>query len=152
MFNELSCSEQGLVNFSKAKVTLRRLPPIPPARNLPIHMNPISLRVIVDEAPIVAIVRRPKVDPIRCIEHLFQHGIRLIEITMDSMNAADVLKHFRSRVPANCLLGAGTVTSVSLAETALEAGASFIVARPLNHLVRSATQPARHVEPNTSRS
>ena len=90
-------------------------------------MNAVSLRVIVDGAPIVAIVRRPKVDPIRCIEHLFQHGIRLVEVTMDSVNAADVLKHFRSRVPANCLLGAGTVTSVDLAKTALEAGASFIV-------------------------
>ena len=48
-------------------------------------MNQISLRSIVDEAPIVAIVRRPKVDPVRCIEHLFQNGIRLIEITMDTM-------------------------------------------------------------------
>jgi hypothetical protein len=28
------------------------------------------LQSIVDEAPIVAIVRRPKVDPVRCIEHL----------------------------------------------------------------------------------
>jgi 2-keto-3-deoxy-6-phosphogluconate aldolase len=44
----------------------------------------ISLSSIVNEAPIVAIVRRPKVDPVRCIEHLFQHGIRLVEITMDS--------------------------------------------------------------------
>jgi hypothetical protein len=39
-------------------------------------MNQISLSSIVNEAPIVAIVRRPEVDPARCIEHLFQHGIR----------------------------------------------------------------------------
>ena len=95
-------------------------------------MNQISLSSIVDEAPIVAIVRRPKVDPVRCIEHLFQHGIRLIEITMDTADAVEVLEYFRSRVPANCLLGAGTVTDVELAEAALGAGASFIVTPNIN--------------------
>jgi len=98
-------------------------------------MNAVSLKAIVEEAPVVAIVRRPKVDPIRCIEHLFQHDIRLVEITMDSANAADVLKHFRSRVPANCLLGAGTVTTVGLAEIALDAGASFVVTPNLDQEV-----------------
>jgi len=37
------------------------------------------------------------------------------------------LEYFRTRVPAECLLGAGTVTDVELAEAALGAGASFIV-------------------------
>ena len=95
-------------------------------------MNQISLRSIVDEAPIVAIVRRPKVDPVRCIEHLFQNGIRLIEITMDTSGAVEVLESLRSRVPANCLLGAGTVTDEALAEAALAAGASFIVTPNIN--------------------
>ena len=95
-------------------------------------MNQISVRTIVDEAPIVAIVRRPKVDPVRCIEHLFTHGIRLIEITMDTSGAVEVLEHLRSRVPANCLLGAGTVTDVARAEAALAAGASFIVTPNIN--------------------
>jgi 2-dehydro-3-deoxyphosphogluconate aldolase/(4S)-4-hydroxy-2-oxoglutarate aldolase len=76
---------------------------------------------------IVAIVRRPKVDPVRRIEHLFQHGIRLVEVTMDTSDAVEVLEYFRTRVPAKCLLGAGTVTDVELAEAALGAGASFIV-------------------------
>src|SRR6201998_4749687 len=95
-------------------------------------MNQISLTSIVAEAPIVAIVRRPKVDPVRCVEHLFKHGIRLVEITMDTSGAVEVLEHFRSRVPANCLLGAGTVTDVELAEAALGAGASFIVTPNIN--------------------
>src|ERR1700739_909286 len=90
-------------------------------------MNQIPIRTIVDEAPIVAIVRRPKVDPVRCIEHLFQNGIRLIEITMDTAGAVEVLESLRSRVPANCLLGAGTVTDVALAEAALAAGATLFV-------------------------
>jgi|SRR5271165_4923273 len=90
-------------------------------------MSRISLQSIVGETPIIAIVRRPKVDPVRCIEHLFQNGIRLIEITMDTPAAVEVLESQRSRVPANALLGAGTVTDMARAEAALAAGASFIV-------------------------
>ncbi|MBV9644957.1 MAG: bifunctional 4-hydroxy-2-oxoglutarate aldolase/2-dehydro-3-deoxy-phosphogluconate aldolase [Verrucomicrobia bacterium] len=95
-------------------------------------MDQISFRSIIDQVPIVAIVRRPKVDPIRCIEHLFEHGIRLVEITMDSSDAVEVLEYFRSCIPANCFLGAGTVTDVGLAEAALGAGASFVVTPNIN--------------------
>ena len=95
-------------------------------------MKSNSIRSIVQEAPVVAIVRRPKVDPIRCVEHLFQAGMRLVEITMDTAGAAELLKSLRSHVPANALLGAGTVTDVSLAEAALAAGADFLVTPNLN--------------------
>jgi 2-dehydro-3-deoxyphosphogluconate aldolase/(4S)-4-hydroxy-2-oxoglutarate aldolase len=95
-------------------------------------MNTLSVQSIVNEAPVVAIVRRPKVDPVRCIEHLFKVGIRLVEITMDSAGAVDVLESLRSRVPSDALLGAGTVTDVARAEAALAAGATFIVTPNLN--------------------
>jgi 2-dehydro-3-deoxyphosphogluconate aldolase / (4S)-4-hydroxy-2-oxoglutarate aldolase len=95
-------------------------------------MNSNSVQSIVQEAPVVAIVRRPKVDPIRCVEHLFQAGMRLVEITMDTAGAAELLKSLRAHVPANALLGAGTVTDVTLAEAALAAGAEFLVTPNLN--------------------
>lgn len=95
-------------------------------------MKTISVQSIVTEAPVVAIVRRPKVDPIRCIEHLFRTGIRLVEITMDTHGAVDILKSLRSRVPSDALLGAGTVTDVVRAEAALAAGATFLVTPNLN--------------------
>jgi 2-dehydro-3-deoxyphosphogluconate aldolase/(4S)-4-hydroxy-2-oxoglutarate aldolase len=95
-------------------------------------MNTLSVQSIVKEAPVVGIVRRPKVDPVRCIEHLFQVGIRLVEITMDTVGAVDVLKSLRSRIPSDALLGAGTVTDVARAEAALAAGATFIVTPNLN--------------------
>jgi 2-dehydro-3-deoxyphosphogluconate aldolase/(4S)-4-hydroxy-2-oxoglutarate aldolase len=95
-------------------------------------MNNIPLQSIVNEAPVVAIVRRPKVDPVRCIEHLFQAGIRLVEITMDTPSAIDILKSLQSRIPANTLLGAGTITDVARAESALAAGATFLVTPNLN--------------------
>src|ERR1700726_5100878 len=90
-------------------------------------MNQISVRTIVNEAPVIAIVRRPKVDPIRCIEYLFQAGIRLVEITMDTASAVEILRSLQSGVPSDALLGAGTVTDVARAEAALAAGAAFLV-------------------------
>src|ERR1700733_11370319 len=95
-------------------------------------MKTLSIQSIVKEAPVVGIVRRPKVDPVRCIEHLFQAGIRLVEITMDTVGAVDILESLRSRVPSDALLGAGTVTDVARAEAALAAGATFIVTPNLN--------------------
>jgi 2-dehydro-3-deoxyphosphogluconate aldolase/(4S)-4-hydroxy-2-oxoglutarate aldolase len=95
-------------------------------------MSNILVQSIVKEAPVVAIVRRPKVDPVRCIEHLFQTGIRLVEITMDTPDAIAILKSLSSRVPTNGLLGAGTVTDVTLAEAAIAAGATFLVTPNLN--------------------
>jgi 2-dehydro-3-deoxyphosphogluconate aldolase / (4S)-4-hydroxy-2-oxoglutarate aldolase len=96
------------------------------------HMNNSPVQSIVNEAPVVAIVRRPKVDPVRCIEHLFQAGIRMVEITMDTPEAVHILKSVQSQVPANALLGAGTVTDVARAEAALAAGATFLVTPNLN--------------------
>jgi 2-dehydro-3-deoxyphosphogluconate aldolase / (4S)-4-hydroxy-2-oxoglutarate aldolase len=95
-------------------------------------MNSLSVQAIVSEAPVVAIVRRPKVDPIRCIEHLFQAGIRLVEITMDTASAVEILRSLQSGVPSDALLGAGTVTDVARAEAALAAGAAFLVTPNLN--------------------
>jgi 2-dehydro-3-deoxyphosphogluconate aldolase/(4S)-4-hydroxy-2-oxoglutarate aldolase len=93
-------------------------------------MSPVQS--IVSEAPVVAIVRRPKVDPVRCVEHLFQAGIRLVEITMDTAGAVEILQTLRSRVPSDALLGAGTVTDVVRAKAALAAGAAFLVTPNLN--------------------
>ena len=95
-------------------------------------MNSLSVQSIVDEAPVIAIVRRPKVDPIRCIEHFFQAGIRLVEITMDTASAVEILRSLQSGVPSDALLGAGTVTDVARAEAALAAGAAFLVTPNLN--------------------
>jgi 2-dehydro-3-deoxyphosphogluconate aldolase / (4S)-4-hydroxy-2-oxoglutarate aldolase len=90
-------------------------------------MNSIPIQSIVNEAPVVAIVRRPKVDPARCVEHLFQAGIRLVEITMDTEDAEQILKSLGPSVPSKALLGAGTVTDLVRAEAALAAGATFFV-------------------------
>jgi 2-dehydro-3-deoxyphosphogluconate aldolase/(4S)-4-hydroxy-2-oxoglutarate aldolase len=76
-------------------------------------------------APVVAILRRPQIDVYACVGMLFGRGIRLIEMTMDSAGAADVIRNVRR--PAGAMFGAGTVTHPSLAEEALAAGADFLV-------------------------
>src|ERR1700731_1177674 len=111
-------------------------------------MSNILVQSIVKEAPVVAIVRRPKVDPVRCIEHLFQTGIRLVEITMDTPDAIAILKSLSSRVPTNGLLGAGTVTDVTLAEAAIAAGATFLVTPNLNlDVIRTGRPPGVSIFP-----
>jgi 2-dehydro-3-deoxyphosphogluconate aldolase/(4S)-4-hydroxy-2-oxoglutarate aldolase len=95
-------------------------------------MNSSPLHPIVRDAPVVAIVRRPLVDPIRCVENLFEAGIRLVEITMDTPGATEILASMQSGIPSNALLGAGTVTDIARAEAALATGASFIVTPNLN--------------------
>ncbi len=95
-------------------------------------MTTSPLHPIVRDAPVVAIVRRPLVDPVRCVENLFEAGIRLVEITMDTPGATEILASMRSGIPSNALLGAGTVTDIARAEAALATGASFIVTPNLN--------------------
>ena len=95
-------------------------------------MNNSPIHAIVSDAPVVAIVRRPKVDPVRCVENLFEAGIRLVEVTMDTPGATEILASMRSGIPSNALLGAGTVTDIARAQAALAAGASFLVTPNLN--------------------
>jgi 2-dehydro-3-deoxyphosphogluconate aldolase/(4S)-4-hydroxy-2-oxoglutarate aldolase len=95
-------------------------------------MNSSPLHPIVCDAPVVAIVRRPLVDPVRCVENLFEAGIRLVEVTMDTHGATEILASMRCGIPSNALLGAGTVTDIARAEAALATGASFIVTPNLN--------------------
>jgi 2-dehydro-3-deoxyphosphogluconate aldolase / (4S)-4-hydroxy-2-oxoglutarate aldolase len=99
--------------------------PVPPS-------NSHSFHAIAKVAPVVAIIRRPKVDPIRCVEMLFEAGIRLVEITIDTSGAIDLIKSLKSAVPSDGLLGAGTVTDLKRLDAALVAGASFVVTPSLN--------------------
>ncbi len=77
------------------------------------------------QAPVIAILRRPKVDPYACAELLYSRGLRLIEMTMESDGVLDVIRQLRR--PDGCQFGAGTVTHPGLARQAVEAGADFLV-------------------------
>ncbi|MGA8658723.1 MAG: bifunctional 4-hydroxy-2-oxoglutarate aldolase/2-dehydro-3-deoxy-phosphogluconate aldolase [Chthoniobacterales bacterium] len=101
-------------------------------------MNPF-LRLL-GEAPVVAILRRPRLDLSRCVDLLVESGIALIEITMDSDQAVPFLSSVRHRQSDRTLFGAGTVTSIELLEAAVQAGARFFVTPNFNPAVISAAR------------
>jgi 2-dehydro-3-deoxyphosphogluconate aldolase / (4S)-4-hydroxy-2-oxoglutarate aldolase len=82
-------------------------------------------------APLVAILRRPRVDIDVCAGALIDAGVRFVEVTIDSPAAvpflASAAKNFKGG-----LFGAGTVTVPELAEKAIRAGAQFLVTPNFN--------------------
>ncbi|MBV9488705.1 MAG: bifunctional 4-hydroxy-2-oxoglutarate aldolase/2-dehydro-3-deoxy-phosphogluconate aldolase, partial [Verrucomicrobia bacterium] len=84
-----------------------------------------ELAEILQATPVIAILRRPKVEVYACVEMLLAHGLRLIEMTMDSPGAAEVIRNIKR--PAGTMFGAGTVTDPGRAAEALAAGADFLV-------------------------
>ena len=84
------------------------------------------------EAKITAVVRTKTAEQaVQTAQALYDAGIRLVEITFTVPNAAEVIGRVAALKPAGCLVGAGTVTTVNQAESALAAGAQFIVG-PVN--------------------
>lgn len=101
------------------------------------------------EEGLVAIVRikDPKV-LIRVAEAIEAGGVHVIEFTMTTPNALDVIKEFSPQVGDRVLLGAGTVLDVETGRAALLAGAQFLVAPNLNpELIRLARRYSKLVIP-----
>jgi len=76
--------------------------------------------------PVVAILRRPRVEVEVCVRVLIEAGIRFIEVTIDSAGCLPFLETSASNFKG-AVFGAGTVTVPELAEKAIRAGARFLV-------------------------
>jgi 2-dehydro-3-deoxyphosphogluconate aldolase/(4S)-4-hydroxy-2-oxoglutarate aldolase len=79
--------------------------------------------------PVVAILRAAGAG--RFVEVgrvLYEGGVRAIEVTLTSEGALEAFGRLREELPADALLGVGTVRSVGDAELALAAGAAYLVA------------------------
>ncbi len=84
------------------------------------------------EAKLTAVVRtKTAEEAVRTAQALYAAGIRLVEITFTVPDAAAVIEAVAAEKPANCLVGAGTVTTGVQAREALAAGAQFVVG-PVN--------------------
>ena len=59
---------------------------------------------------------------------LYEGGVRAIEVTLTSEGALEAFARLREELPADALLGVGTVRSVADAERALAAGATYLIA------------------------
>jgi 2-dehydro-3-deoxyphosphogluconate aldolase/(4S)-4-hydroxy-2-oxoglutarate aldolase len=89
----------------------------------------------VREIGIIPVVSIPKLeDALPLAEALIEGGCGCAEITFRTAAAAEAIARIRSRFP-QILLGAGTVLTTGQAETAIGAGAEFIVSPGTNPAV-----------------
>ncbi len=91
-------------------------------------MTPTTTVQRLQEVGVVAVLRAP--DWRACVsaaEALVAGGVLGIEVTFSTPEATRALAALRESLPAEAVLGAGTVTTADQARTAVEAGATFLV-------------------------
>jgi 2-dehydro-3-deoxyphosphogluconate aldolase/(4S)-4-hydroxy-2-oxoglutarate aldolase len=89
---------------------------------------------------IVAIIRGADPgDVLRIAGALQLGGVNLVEVTLNSPNALQVVKELTTKMK-NMLIGAGTVLSAGDAELSVEAGAKFIISPNVNIETITATK------------
>jgi 2-dehydro-3-deoxyphosphogluconate aldolase/(4S)-4-hydroxy-2-oxoglutarate aldolase len=69
---------------------------------------------------------------LKVIEAVRSGGVKCIEITMTVPGAVDIIRQLSKAVPADVLIGAGTVVDEETAGKVIEAGATFVVGPVLN--------------------
>jgi 2-dehydro-3-deoxyphosphogluconate aldolase/(4S)-4-hydroxy-2-oxoglutarate aldolase len=80
------------------------------------------------EHRIVAVLRARDGAGVRAAVHrLVGAGIRLVELTFTTPGAAAAVRHLRSEVPADCLLGLGSTRTADDVRVAADSGARFVV-------------------------
>ena len=85
------------------------------------------------ELPVVGILRGFSEDDVRnIVEASSKGGLRNIEITMNTANAGELIKAAIETAKGQMNVGAGTVCTIKELNTALDAGACFVVAPVCN--------------------
>jgi len=80
------------------------------------------------EHKIIAIMRGfDPADVLKITQALFDGGIRILEITMNSENPLGLIEQITATMGDKMLIGAGTVLDTASAEAAVKAGAKFIL-------------------------
>lgn len=80
------------------------------------------------EHRLVAILRSVPDDRLEPVaDALAESGVRLVEIALSDASTLGQIESLRSFLPADVQVGAGTVTTVELAEAAVASGATFLV-------------------------
>jgi 2-dehydro-3-deoxyphosphogluconate aldolase/(4S)-4-hydroxy-2-oxoglutarate aldolase len=83
--------------------------------------------------PVIGILRGVEQQAFGIImDNSFAAGLRAIEITMNTKNAAKILAAHRHNLPAGHLLGMGTIRNLAEAKQAIDAGAMFLVSPNTN--------------------
>jgi 2-dehydro-3-deoxyphosphogalactonate aldolase len=80
------------------------------------------------QLPLVAILRGVKPEEVEAIaDALYVEGFRVIEVPLNSPNALDSIARLARRMPADAVVGAGTVLSVQAVADVQAAGGKVIV-------------------------
>ncbi|MDR1759041.1 MAG: bifunctional 4-hydroxy-2-oxoglutarate aldolase/2-dehydro-3-deoxy-phosphogluconate aldolase [Fibrobacter sp.] len=81
------------------------------------------------KAPVIGILRDiPQGQELSCIQSAFNGGLKAIEVTMNTPGAVSILKELKKyAAEREILVGAGTVRTLQDLDSALNAGAEFIV-------------------------
>jgi len=88
---------------------------------------------LIRETGIIAIMRAQNSDYlVAAAEAIQQGGVRVIEVTMNTPGALNVIEQATKKFGDQVLFGAGTVLDPESARAAIRAGAEFIVAPTLN--------------------
>lgn len=88
---------------------------------------------VLSEARVVAVLRAADAGRFGAIAAvLADAGVRCIEFTLSSAGAVEALRAFARDMPADVALGAGTVLDASMAEAAVEAGATYLLSPALS--------------------
>jgi len=87
-------------------------------------MNPIEIEI----AGLVAIIRASKSEGVVEAAHIIvRGGVRVLEVTLNTPDALQLIAVLRSELQGNAFVGAGTVLDIDDAKKTLDAGAQFIV-------------------------
>ncbi|RAG87204.1 aldolase [Streptacidiphilus pinicola] len=88
----------------------------------------MDLPALLRERRLLAIVRgRHTESVLHTVLALASEGVDLIEVSLTSANALDVISRARADLPSTTVLGAGTVVTATDARNAHAAGAGFVV-------------------------
>jgi len=96
-------------------------------------MNKTEKLNLIHETGVIAIMRANSSEQlIAAADAIKKGGVQVIEVTMTTPGALDVIKEATQRFGQEVLFGAGTVLDAETARAAILAGAGFVVAPTLN--------------------
>jgi 2-dehydro-3-deoxyphosphogluconate aldolase/(4S)-4-hydroxy-2-oxoglutarate aldolase len=87
-----------------------------------------SVLQAIESSGVVAVVRLLDPAQMRDVaQALMEGGVRVIEVTMTVPRAVDLIDNLSQTVPADVIIGAGTVLDEQTATAVIDAGAEFVV-------------------------
>jgi len=82
----------------------------------------------IQQSGVVAVIRMKDAAKLRAVvDAIAEGGVRAIEVTMTVPGAVELIRTLARSLPAEILLGAGTVTNAETARAVIDAGARYVV-------------------------